>query len=283
MWTSTAIRNELFQHLNSQLGYPEWKIEILRAFQTWTRHSNVQFALAADSPRAFGVPGLAQGDPRFGDIRIGAFPQNEVLGNAVPYDPVFGSWSGDIFRNTNETYMVDDGQSSNFGYALYSVMLQEAGDALGLVDEMLDPTSVIFAYYVTKRSDLSPLDIADIQNLYGPPSADPYEPASNNDSFARATPIAFGNQFATTLIATRRGRIQSRNDRDFYRFTGTSLSENCWVKLRARGKSLLVGANHNLRRTICVNRQNFHRRSDLQHRRQGNYEYPSGTPDLCRG
>ncbi len=65
-------RNELFQHLNDQLGYPDWKIEILRAFQTWARHSDVTFAVAPDTSRAFGIPGLAQGDPRFGDIRLAA-------------------------------------------------------------------------------------------------------------------------------------------------------------------------------------------------------------------
>ncbi len=51
-------RNELHQHLNGQLSFPDWQIEILKAFQAWARQCDLQVALAADSQRAFGVPGL---------------------------------------------------------------------------------------------------------------------------------------------------------------------------------------------------------------------------------
>jgi hypothetical protein len=235
-------RNELFRHLNSQFSFPTWKIEILRAFQTWARYSDLKFALATDSPRQFGIAGLAQGDPRFGDIRIGAFPQTNVLGNAIPYNPVFGSWSGDIFLNTNENYIIDDGfGSGGTDYDLYSVMLHEAGNSLGLLDDPFDPLSVMYANYVMTRTDLAPVDIEQIQALYGPPSPDPYELRRNNDSFAQATNIHYGRGFFRNRIETRLGRIQSAGDRDYYRFQGNSVAENCWIKLRARGRSLLVG------------------------------------------
>ncbi len=236
------FRNELSQHLNSQVGHPDWQIEMLRAFQIWARHSDLKFALAPDSPRRFGTPGLAQGDPRFGDIRLGAFPQANVLGNAIAYHPNFGAWSGDIFLNTNETYMIDDGHSgSGNSYDLFSVTLHEAGNALGLWDDQVDPASVMFANYVMTRTELAPSDIANIQAIYGAPSLDPHELRRNNDTFSRATRINYGIQFANTLIETRPGRIQSATDRDVYRFVGNELAENCWVKLRAAGRSLLVG------------------------------------------
>ncbi|MBL8888520.1 MAG: matrixin family metalloprotease [Planctomycetaceae bacterium] len=236
-------RNELFQHLNSQLGYPEWKIEILRAFQTWARHSDVTFAVVPDSARAFGIPGLAQGDPRFGDIRIGAFPQDNVLGNAVPYHPSAGVWAGDIFLDTTRKFYRHDGSGSgSFNeYDLYSVLLHEVGNSLGLLDEELDPESVMFFAYLGARQDLSELDIDNIQRLYGPPSSDPWEQNSTNDDFANATPIVYGSDFSNSLVEARSGRIQQGSDVDCFRFSGNSLSENCWIKLRAQGKSLLCG------------------------------------------
>ncbi len=237
-------RNEFFQHLNSQLSYPDWKIEMLRAFQTWSRHSDVAFAVVPDGARAFGIPGLSRGDPRFGDIRLGAFPQSNVLGNAVPYHPSAGVWAGDVFLDSNRTFVIDDGQSgipSMDEYDLYSVVLHEAGNSLGLPDQELDPESVMFFAYLGTRQDLSPADIANIQALYGPPSADPWELESTNGDFATATPVDYGTEFPATLVEVKNGRIQDGADIDFYRFEGNPFAENCWVKLRARGQSLLCG------------------------------------------
>lgn len=237
-------RNELQQHFNAQLSNPDWQIEMLRAFQTWARHSDLQFAIAPDTQRAFGVPGLASGDPRFGDIRLGAFPQANVLGNAVAYHPSAGVWAGDIFLNTSTLFYIHDwtgGSSPPDRYDLYSVMLHEAGNSLGLIDSETDPESVMFFAYVGPRSELAPIDIADIQALYGAPSPDPYELKGNNNDFSLATPINYSGDFAKTRVATRRGRIQGASDLDFYRFEGNSLAENCWVKLRGRGHSLLCG------------------------------------------
>jgi Matrixin len=238
-------RNELTQHFNGQLSTPDWKIEILRAFQEWSRHTNLQTAIVPDSPRAFGVPGLSQNDPRFGDIRIGAFPQENVLGNAVPFNTAAGSWAGDIFFDTSRQFYIRDGGQGNEppdAYDLYSVALHEIGNSLGLEDVFDDPDSVMFFSYFGARTGLSNADIAELQALYGPPKADSLEPASGNDSFASATRIAYPANFAQTLIASKLGRIQHADDVDFYRFNPNARSSNCWVKLRARGRSLLCGS-----------------------------------------
>lgn len=235
-------RSELFQHMNAQMSAPDWQIEILRALQTWSRHANLQFAVVPDSPRAFGVPGLAQGDPRFGDIRLGAFPQQNVLGNAVPYNSAAGSWAGDIFFDTNREFYIHEsgaGGSPPELYDLYSVALHELGNSLGLVDNETNPDSVMFFAYVGPRGDLDPQDIAAIRSLYGPPAADTLEPPTGNDSFATASPITFRKSFASTLIESRLGRIQDAEDVDVYSFRGTALSENCWLKVRGRKNSLL--------------------------------------------
>src|SRR5690606_14870541 len=50
----------------------EWKREILRAFQTWAVHANINIGLRSDSGAALGTVGAVQGDHRFGDVRIAA-------------------------------------------------------------------------------------------------------------------------------------------------------------------------------------------------------------------
>jgi Matrixin len=238
-------RNELDQHFNGQLSTPDWKIEILRAFQEWSRHTDLQIAVVPDSPRAFGVPGLSQSDPRFGDVRIGAFPQQSVLGNAVPFNSAAGSWAGDIFFDTSRQFYIADrnqGNPSPNSYDLFSVALHEIGNSLGLIDVFDDTESVMFFSYFGARAGLSGTDITKLQALYGPPKSDSLEPAGGNDSFASAAQITYPTDFARTLIATKLGRIQHSDDIDYYRFNPTARSPNCWVKLRARGRSLLCGS-----------------------------------------
>jgi Matrixin len=235
-------RSELFQHMNSQMSFPNWQIEILRAMQTWSRHANIQFAVVPDSPRAFGIPGLAQGDPRFGDIRIGAFPQNNVLGNAVPFNSGAGSWAGDIFFDTTREFYIHDSGTTELPkdkYDLYSVSLHELGNSLGLIDDETNPDSVMFFAYFGPRGDLHSTDIESLQFLYGLPANDDWEPVDGNETLQSALPISFDEDFATTLIQSRTGRIRDSGDVDVYSFRGTSLSENCWIKVRCRGRSLL--------------------------------------------
>src|SRR5271157_6062754 len=66
--------SDLFASLNAQMPTRQWELDILRAFQTWAVQSNINIGLVADGGQPFGILGLKQGDPRFGDIRIGAFP-----------------------------------------------------------------------------------------------------------------------------------------------------------------------------------------------------------------
>src|SRR5262245_24034544 len=57
-----------------------WKTEILRAYQTWAIETNINIGIVPDGGQAMGIAGLAQGDDRFGDIRIGARPLSETAG-----------------------------------------------------------------------------------------------------------------------------------------------------------------------------------------------------------
>src|SRR5262245_36951808 len=92
----------LFQALDGQEPTATWKLEILRAFQTWAVEANLNVGVVADGGQPFGTLGLKQGDPRFGDVRIGALPLGkDVLAVANPYDPfVANTWVGDVFLNS---------------------------------------------------------------------------------------------------------------------------------------------------------------------------------------
>src|SRR5262245_46267087 len=51
-----------------------WQTEILRAVQTWAQFANVNVNVVEDGGQDEGVSGPAQGDSRFGDIRISSRP-----------------------------------------------------------------------------------------------------------------------------------------------------------------------------------------------------------------
>jgi hypothetical protein len=76
---------------------------VLQAFQAWADTANVDFGLVADGGQPFGVDGLAQRDPRFGDVRIGAIAlASDVLAIAVPQnEAVAGTWGGEVLFNAN--------------------------------------------------------------------------------------------------------------------------------------------------------------------------------------
>ena len=67
--------SSLFQDLGAQFPTTAaWQDDIVRAFQTWASVTNISVGLVSDNGAPFGTAGLMQGDPRFGDIRIGVRP-----------------------------------------------------------------------------------------------------------------------------------------------------------------------------------------------------------------
>src|SRR5438552_12946925 len=91
--------SQLFQDMNAHFG-AGWQREILRAFQTWADYGNINLSVVADTGRPFGSVGPVQGNPNFGDIRLGGLPlsTNEVA-IADPFD-LFDSQGGDVIANS---------------------------------------------------------------------------------------------------------------------------------------------------------------------------------------
>ena len=157
--------SDLFQTLDAQFPTPAaWQDVIVQAFQTWAAQTNISVGLVTDNGAPFGVAGLMQGDPRFGDIRIGARPMSpEVMAITVPPDPFLsGTLSGDMILNSSANLNPSD---------LFDVALHEAGLALGL-SESTDPASVMYPV-INPQATLAPGDIQNIQALYGTRAPDP--------------------------------------------------------------------------------------------------------------
>ena len=239
-------QNDLHQTLDQIADRQEWQELALRAYQTWSIHADINVGLRNDFNTDFGTPGLMVGDPRYGEFRIGAFPQLGLLASSVPFQAIAGTNSGDLLLNSNESWTYHDWANdlppdpNSFGAAdrdLYTVLLHEVGNTLGLADTT-EPTTVLFGYYNGPVGVLSASDIAAIQDLYGA-RTDPFELVDNGQiQFASLIPTPPGIDVATEVIRTR-GSLLDSNDVDYYKITPVTGQDTLTIKTRARGLSLL--------------------------------------------
>jgi hypothetical protein len=233
-------QSQLFATLNADTGQPAavWQREVLRAFQTWAVNADLNIGLVADGGQPFGTPGAIQGDPRFGDVRIGAaaLSANEVA-SSQPYNPAAGTLSGDVLLNTEYPFGL---QQAN-AYDLYTVALHEAGHVFGFPDETTDPTSVMYRDYLGPRTGPSAGDVGQLQALYGAPPADPYAVPAGKDPFTAASLIqVFKGQgnLSQQLIA---GDLSTAGSVDAFKVQLQSAGGPYSVQLRTAGLSLFEG------------------------------------------
>jgi hypothetical protein len=76
---ASSAPSNLFQAFNADMAGQNWEQVILQALQTWAITANINLHVVSDGGEPLGSPGLIQGDPRCGDIRIAG--QN--LGSSV--------------------------------------------------------------------------------------------------------------------------------------------------------------------------------------------------------
>src|SRR5262249_50069393 len=89
--------SELFRVLDARFPRDAWQRELLRAFQPGAQDGTLDIGLVADGGQALGAPGAPQGAPRFGDIRVAAYPMSPAaLALASPFGMTAGTWSGDV-------------------------------------------------------------------------------------------------------------------------------------------------------------------------------------------
>jgi predicted Zn-dependent protease len=189
--------NSLNASLNADYGSAIWKREIAKALQTWASVANINVLPVSDSNAAFNSLGQSQGDPKFGDIRIGGydFASQTILAQTYYPPPNGVTAAGDVEVNTGFTW----GPHASFD--LYSVMLHETGHALGMAHSP-QPTAVMNATYGGVRTGLTSYDIEGIQAMYGARTADSYQGTGQGISPATAIDLTsdFNNLNTATLF-----------------------------------------------------------------------------------
>ncbi|QEG02801.1 Matrixin [Stieleria maiorica] len=239
-------QNDINALLDVIADRPQWQELALRAYQTWAINADINIGLRNDYNNAFGTPGMIVGDPRFGEFRIGAFPQEGVVANSIPFQAVAGTYSGDLLLNSNEQFTFHDwadDQGPDLATIaagdrdLFSVLLHEAGNTLGVDDNLLH-WSVMFRQYTVPKGALAAEDINAITALYGQRS-DPYEQVDNGSLYTASTiPTPVGLDPQTQVIRSR-GSLSSGGDVDHYKIEPIAGMDSVTVRVRASGVSLL--------------------------------------------
>jgi hypothetical protein len=220
--------NVLFSKLNAIAPTDVWQREFARALQTWANVSNLNFREVADSGLASGTSGSAQGDSRFGDIRLAAHALGGPL--AYAYYPSGGSntITGDVFLATEHWFQV------GADYDLYSVLLHEVGHSLGLGHSS---GAVMNSYYLGVLSGLTADDIAGIQSIYGARQHDAFDSVASNNAWTSATALTVGSDGTRSAAAD----LQSLADVDYYALTAPTNSTGSFtVTVSSANLSLLA-------------------------------------------
>ncbi len=103
------VKSNLFATLNARYGSPSaWQNQILKAAQQWAQQTNINFAVVNDSGADLGSGDNQQGDPKFGDIRVGGYVDGSgILAQAYMPPPVNNQpYAGDVLFNTGVAWNV---------------------------------------------------------------------------------------------------------------------------------------------------------------------------------
>ncbi len=224
--------SQLFTAFRDWMTPNQVEANILKAFQQWARVASINAGYLADGGQQFGVNALTQGDPRFGDIRVGAIPMHDdVFAVSVAKHPsLSGSWGGEIIFNTNKSYP----NVNEF----YAVALHEIGHVLGL-RHSAHPQSVMNDRAL--NTQLIGQDINRLRALYGVRRLDTADVGNkNNDSPDKATRIENPGSLHGTIPLIVYGDIAASTDRDYFELSPLSNYEGpIKFELVSSGISLL--------------------------------------------
>jgi Matrixin/Bacterial Ig-like domain len=224
---------------NGKSSLGNWENVILQAAQTWAQETNINFAVVPDDGAAAGSGADEEGNPGFGDIRIGGYNFGSST-LALTYQPPSAnnfSIAGNMTFNT--------GQSFNVGstYDLFTVAMHEFGHALGLNESSVS-NAVEYGTYTGKKTGLASDDIEGIQSIYsanGPRTADAYNTnGSSNRTLSTAASISslINTSSLTALVPNL--DISTAGQLEYFSFTAPSgTGSTLELDVQSSGLSLL--------------------------------------------
>jgi hypothetical protein len=229
--------NSLYSSLGKNMSQATWQDEALKAVQTWAAPANINVGLIPDNNMAFGPDGASFSAAKPADLRYGAIPQsNEVAAITTPYNLISGNRAGDVILNANTAFTVG---GANGTKDLYSVLLNESANALGLSDTNTQ-SSARYGRYTGVRSGLSTTDVTDIQAMYGARQNDGFEGLFGNSTIETATPLT-STLTSGIYIAFADASIASLSDVDTYKVSTLGNTSTVQVRLNTAGVSLFTG------------------------------------------
>ena len=207
--------NNLNATFNTKFGAAAtWQNQILKAAQYWAQQTNINFAVVPDNGTATGSGSYQQGDPGFGDIRIGGFNfGNSTLAQAFLPPPINNySVAGDIQINTGTVFNVGT------QYDLFTVMVHEFGHALGL-NHATSTSACMYGTYNGVDSALNSDDISGIKAIYSAAAVrtnDSYDTTQSNSSTSSASLLTLNS--TTKALAVNGLDLTTSTDVDYYKF-----------------------------------------------------------------
>jgi hypothetical protein len=223
---SSSNPSNLFSVYNAAYPQATWQREVARALQSWADVCNLNFHFVADDGSPQGTAGLAQGDSRFGDIRIGGYNMGSgILG--IGWNPNSTTTGGDVELNTSSAFVIGSMPD------LASIVMHEVGHGIGFNHSLVDPAVMeggLWGTYPGPYAD----DIAGVQAMYGARKPDVYDVASPNNTLATATPLTL-----TYGGVTLQADITTMADVDYYKVTAPAGTDGTLtVSVDARNLSL---------------------------------------------
>lgn len=236
-----GVNSNLIQAFNSNTDLNgRWQAEILRAAQVWAQATNINFVVVSDNGTASGSGKYQQGDPGFGDIRIGGydFGNTSLAGAYMPPPDNNYSLAGDIVFNTSTRYGIGK------NYDLFTVAVHEFGHALGLDHTSSTSSAEMWATYNGSKPKLSADDTAGIRSIYSANaarSADQYDAAAVNDTISSATDITSELVRAKNSAVLSDLDLTTTADIDFYKVIAPKWTDDSMiVSVQSTGLSLLA-------------------------------------------
>jgi hypothetical protein len=230
-----GVPSSLFQTMNAVAPTASWEAAIAKAAAAWEATANIDLVQVSDDGSQLEAPGDQQGDPRFGDIRIGAIPESAgQLGFAFLPPPLNGGTdAGDIFFNSKTTWNL----TSGLGFDLATVAIHELGHALGMAHSQIQ-TAVMYGSYTGVKQTLTSDDAAGLAAIYGGvPTTTP-----GNGTMANATNITgLINSASQIALSGPAEYINSAAEQEYYQVTvPSSTTGSMTVSIQATNFSMLA-------------------------------------------